>query len=498
MADVILFRPKASKEKGRALDPRPPWGLLFAATPLVENNYKVKIIDEEVNPHWEEDLEDELNASTLCVGVSSMTGWQILGGLRFSRIVKEWLGVPVVWGGLHASMLPEQTVENNFVDIVVRGEGEEALLKIVNALKSGESIDGIPNVWWKDGGRIKSNPKSRFIDLNKLSLLPYHMLECDKYRSREPSALPGCKRIIDVLTDRGCPHRCGFCYNINMNNRAWRSISAPRVIEQIEYLVKNFSVDGINFLGDNFFVNKERVRDICSEIIKRKFKITWHADCRIDYFAGYDDSFIDMLTESGCKVLTFGIESGSPRISALINKDITVEQVIKVNKSLKKHRIGASYHFMAGFPEETREDLLDTYKLMLKLNEEYPKANFLGPSIYTPYPGTPLYHKCIEMGFKPPKRLEDWAGFGWDEKTSLQFLNPEYLKWMMKSANVIKYANIVKRVSGLEWLGWWFWLRTKIIIRFNIIGPQPEIALIQCLESVIAFTKRLLKREDNR
>ena len=494
MADVILFRPNISKMTDKALSPRPPWGLLFIAAPLIENNYSVKIIDEEINPYWADELDRELNDSTICVGVTSMTGWQILGGLQFSRAVKKKRpGIPVVWGGLHPSILPEQTIKNDFVDIVVRGEGEEPFLKIVTTLKGGGSIKEIPNVYSKENGRVYSNPKNYFMDINKLSLLPYTMLEWGKYRRREPSTLPNCKLIIDILADRGCPHKCGFCYNLNVNNCAWRGLSANKIIEQIEYLKEKFLIDGINFLGDNFFVDKKRVSDVCAEIIKRKIEITWHADCRIDYFSRYDDKFINLLKESGCKVLTFGVESGSPRMLKLMQKGISLDQIFKVNESLKKHQIGCSYHFMAGFPEETKEDLLQTYAVMMKISDRYPEANFLGPSIYTPYPGTPLYDKCVEMGFKGPEKLEDWANFGWDEKTSLTFMSPGYLRWMLKSVNVIKYANIAKRVSGMKWVGWWFRLRAKVIIKFNIIGPQPEVALVYFFNAVIIFMKKLFK-----
>lgn len=493
MADVILFRPKVFEGEARAIRPRPPIGLLFVATPLIKNNYKVKIIDEEASISWLQELNKELNGSTICVGVSSMTGTQILGGLKFAKIVKDRFDIPVVWGGLHASMLPEQTVENNLVDIVVRGEGEESFLKIVTALKHGSSLKDIPNVWWKENSRIYSSPKEQFVNLNNLPLLPYRLLDCEKYINIKRSSHPNCKRIFDLNTDRGCPHRCGFCYNININDQKWRGLTAPKVIEQLEYLVKEFSLDGVNLLADNFFVDQKRVIDICTEIIKRRIKITWHADCRIDYFARYDNSFIDLLKRSGCKLLTFGIESGSRRILNLMNKDISLDEVFKANEKLSKWQIGVSYHFMAGFPEETKEDLLQTYKVMLKLYDQYPNATFLGPSIYTPYPGTPLYYKSLEMGFKPPEKLEDWARFGWDEKTCLPFIKPSYSKWLMKSVDVVKSANVIKRVSGLRLMGWWFRIRTKIIIKFNIIGPQPEARLIHFAGVIVAFAKKLLK-----
>ena len=491
MAEVILFRPKISKGEARSLSPRPPLGLLFIAAVLLKNNYKVKIIDEETNLHWLSDLNKELDDSTICAGVSSMTGNQILGGLRFVKVVKSRLDIPVVWGGLHASMLPEQTIKDNLVDIVVRGEGEESFLKIVAALRGGISLKDIPNVWWKEDTTIYSNPKDHFIDLNNLSSLPYHLLDCETYIRAKRSSHPNCKRVFDLHTDRGCPHKCGFCYNININKCTWRGFAASNIVEQIEYLAKRFSLDGINFVGDNFFVDKKRVAEVCAEIIKRKIKIAWHADCRVDYFAKYDDSFIDLLKRSGCNVLTFGIESGSPRILGLMHKDIELGEVFKVNERLKKWDLGVTYHFMAGFPDENKEDLLETYKTMLKLYGRHPNANFLGPSIYTPYPGTPLYDRCIELGFRPPQRLQDWARFDWDEKTCLPFLDSVYSKWMMKSVNVVKSSNIAKRIPGLQWTGFWFKFRTKLIVKFNIVGPQPEERFIYLVKMIATFAKKL-------
>lgn len=473
MADVILFRPKISKGESLRLSSRPPLGLLSIAAPLVKNNYKVKIIDEESDHFWLEELDKELTASTICAGVSSMTGRQILGGLRFAKIIKDRFNIPVVWGGLHSSMLPEQTVENELVDIAVKGEGEESFLKIVTALRGGDNLKDIQNIWWKENGKVCSNQQDQSIDLNNLPLPPYDLIDCEKYIKTKQNFLLNCKRVFELYTDRGCPYKCGFCYNVNINKGRWRGFTASKVIEQLEYLVRRFSLDGINFVADNFFIDKLRVTDICHEIIKRKIKIAWHADCRIDYFARYDDSFIDLLKRSGCKTLTFGVESGSQRILDLIHKDISLDEVFKVNEKVKKWRIGVNYHFMGGFPEETKEDLLKTYKVIWKLYDGYRSANFYGPSIYTPYPGTPLYYRCVEMGFKPPDKLQDWARFEWNEKTCLPFIDYNYSKWLKKSSYIV-----LNMSHNLKLIRWWFKSRTRVIVKFNIVGPLLEEKLI--------------------
>lgn len=475
---IILFRPSVDKVTVRNAVPHLPLGLLFIATSLVKDNYKVKIIDAEVNSHWIEELDKQPKDSLICVGVSAMTGGQILGGLKFAKVVKHKFKVPVVWGGLHASMLPEQTLKDEFVDLVVRGEGEESFLKIVRVLENGGSFKDIPNVWCKEKTIAHPCHKDHFIDLNNLPLPAYDLLDCERYIKKKPSYLFDCRRVLPVHTDRGCPHRCGFCYNLNVNKSKWRSFSASRIIEQIEYLVRDFLVDGIDFIGDNFFVSKRRVAEVCTELIKRNIKVSWHADCRIDYFVKYEDSFIELLERSGCKALTFGVESGSEKVLGLIDKDIKLDDVFKVNRRLKRSRIWAGYHFMAGFPGETKEDLRQTYKMMLKLYDQYPSANFLGPSIYTPYPGTTLYHKAVKTGFQPPRKLVDWAKFDWYQNPSLSFNGADYSRgWLMRSANIARRGTLV--FKRMPWIGWWYRLRTRIIIKFSLIGPQPEEMLIR-------------------
>lgn len=490
MADVILFRPKLLRMAAVTLFPRPPLGLLAIAAPLIKNNYTVKIIDEETNIDWPNELNKELNSSTICVGVSSMTGRQILQGLNFSKIVKDRFNIPVIWGGMHPTMLPEQTIKNDLIDILLTREGEESFLQVVNAIQQGRSLKDIAGSWYKEDGRIYTGPESQFVELNNQPYpLPYHLIDIERYINIKRPYLPDCKRTFELNTDRGCPHRCTFCYNINVNKCKWRPLSCANVIKQIEYLVDNFGLDGIDFVADNFFVDKKRVTEICTELIKRKIKITWHTDCRIDYFSKYEDSFIELLKESDCKVLTFGVESGSQRILNSIYKDITLDEILLVHKKLKKWGILPSYHFMAGFPGETKVDLLATYETMIRLYDQNPKTTLIGPSIYTPYPGTPLYFKCVEMGYQPPQKLQDWAILDGIVDPNMPFRNPIYSRWLINS------VAIVQRIShNYKWSRWWFRLRTKIIIKFKIVGPAPEEKIISLVKIIANFSRRLFKQ----
>lgn len=490
MAEVILFRPRILSEKDRGMHLRPPWGLLYLAAPLVKNNYRVKIIDEEIDLNWQEELSKELDESTICVGVSSLTGRQILGGLRFSKIIKDRSNIPVVWGGAHPSILPEQTIKNELVDIVVQGEGEEPFLKIVHALKQGNSLKGIPNVWYKENNKIYSNLDSQFTDLNNLPPLPYYLLDHEIYLEKNRSYFLDCKRDFEINTDRGCPHRCGFCHIYSICKGEWRAQVPSKVVEHVEYLIKNFKIDGIYFLGDNFFVDKDRVADICLKMIKRKIDLPWRANCRIDYFEKYDDSFIDLLVASSCKVLGFGIESGSERILGLIDKGITLDKVFKVNERLKKKHITPHYYFMVGFPTETKKEALQTYELMMKLYDAYPNSNAVySVRIYCPYPGTPLHHICEEMGFKSPDNLGGWAKMEWDV-SNLPFLSADYTKWLEKSVHTV----VNRTFCSPRWIRWWFRIRTRILIKFKAIGPQPEEWLVTFAKIIVRINKKLFKK----
>lgn len=489
MAEIILFRPRYSKVMGSFSELRPPLGLLFIAAPLAEHNYKIKIIDEEINPCWIEELNREIDDSTICVGISAITGRQISGGLEFSKIVKEKRRIPVIWGGVHPTILPEQTLKNRLIDIVVKGEGEKTFLKIINTLRQSKSLKDIPNISYKENDKIYSNPNEEFIDLNDLSQLPYHLLDCEKYITEKRAYLPNCRRIFDINTDRGCPYRCGYCYNASMSKNKWRALSASKIVEQIEYIVEKFALDGVNFVSDNFFVDQKRITDICSEIIKRKIRIYWRACCTIRCFAKYDDSFIDLLKESGCYGLGLGVESGSQRVLDLIQKDVTLDEVLLANRKLKNNNLIAHYYFMIGFPGETKEEVLETYKLMMEIYKEYPKAILYGPYIYLQYPGTPLYYKCIEMGFKPPEKLEDWIDIGWERQEwnafNLPYLPPHYSKWLKKSASIV-----IRSFSYPKWVHWWFRIRMEIMVKFGIIGPQPEEWVIRSIKSIIIFVKK--------
>ena len=236
-----------------------------------------------------------------------MSGPQIRFGLEFARRVRAELpGVPIVWGGVHPTLLPEQTAASESVDVVVRGESELAVGSLADALAAGASIDGAAGMTYAQADAVRSTPDGGLIDLDDIPLeLPYDLIELARYPTLQAGR-------AHMQTSRGCPSRCGFCYNTSFNKRRWRGKSPERVLDEMEWILARFpQVTIIDPVDDNLFVDRGRVEAICQGILQRGMKVSWRANCRFDYLARYDGQFLSLLEEAGCVELDFGGESGS-------------------------------------------------------------------------------------------------------------------------------------------------------------------------------------------
>jgi radical SAM superfamily enzyme YgiQ (UPF0313 family) len=251
---------------------------------------------------------------------------------------------------------------------------------------------------------IRSNPDGKVIDLDRIPVdLPYDLLQMKRY----PSVKSG---RFHMQTSRGCPHRCGFCYNSLFNKNKWRAKSAERVLDEIEYILVKFpQVKIIDPIDDNFFVDEDRVKKICNGILDRKLDVQWRANCRFDYLSTYDKCFLELLEKSGCVELDFGGESGSEHLQELICKDVTAEQMLQSVENLKRWApsIEPYVSWMSGLPGETDEDLNRTFDLMDKMSRVNPKTQHYGIFVYTPFP-SPLTN-TLSAEFLPPRSLEDWG-----------------------------------------------------------------------------------------
>ncbi len=445
--EVLLVFPGRFK----APNPQLPLSMLHLSSFLLHEGYNVRILDMRIENY------DKFNiGNPVFVGISSMSGLQIHHGLDFAKRVRaSHPSCPIVWGGVHPTLLPEQTMASEYVDIVVRGEGESTIIELANALAANETLDKIKSINYKSGGKMKSNPDAQLIDLDLIPLdLPYELLQLDKY----PSFRIG---RFHLQTSRGCPHRCGFCYNSVFNKRRWRGKTVERVLEEIEFVTKKFpNVRCIDFIDDNFFVDEERVKGICRGILKRGINVTWRANCRFDYMSRYSRDFIDLLDRSGCVELDFGAETGSKRLLSLINKDVTRDQMIQSVENLNNwgSSIEPYAFWMSGLPTETEADLKETFDIMDRLSEKNKRMQHIEICIYTPFPSPILERFGSE--FALPNSLEEWGNVDIFHRRP-PWHSKEYVDKLESISAVTRYAFYPE--TRIRELGFWYRAGYRII-----------------------------------
>jgi radical SAM superfamily enzyme YgiQ (UPF0313 family) len=337
-----------------------------------------------------------------------MTGAQIYYALEISRFVKQNSDVPVVWGGVHPCLLPLQTLENENIDIIIHGEGEITFHSLLKALEKGKPLKSVDGIWYKERGKPKKTEPRDFIkDLDILPEKPYELINLNDYYGFSF----GDERSITLETSRGCPFRCGFCYNTVFNKRMWRGYSSKRSLEKIRFITEELGIKGIYIQDDNFVANLKRYEEILDGISKEKIDMIWGLlGARADSLERMSPDLLKKTRRAGCRHIDVGVESGSERILKLIQKDITVPRVLAVNNKLADFDFKVKYTFIAGFPTETEAETRETVNLAMRLAEDNKNA-FTPLYIYTPYPGTPLYNLALENGFKPPQTLEGWSKF---------------------------------------------------------------------------------------
>lgn len=469
MAQMILFRPRFHYLSGG--NPPVPWGPLYIGSALSHKGYSIQLIDEFLDPGWRQFLPEMLQKRPICVGVSAMTGSQIDYGLSLSRFVKRHdPQIPVVWGGVHASLFPRQTLAEDAVDCVVVGEGEETIVETVQCLEQHKSLASVKGIGFKQNGHVYLNPLRLPPDLNSLPRIDYSLIDVNAYLGKRF----GAERSFELCTSRGCPHSCRFCYNARFSRHTWRSLSVELIFSYLHEVIAKFNVDAVTWREDNFFVDQQRVKEIAHRIIREGIRIYWHADCRIDYLDRYDDNFIELLKKSGCHTLTLGAESGSDRMLHRICKGITRKQILSVSEKLSRYGIYQNYHFMLGMPGENREDVMQTLTLidLLRRGNRF-FGRICGPSLYTPYPGTEMYDDCKKMGIVIPESLAGWSGMDWYSC---------HLSWISRKER--------KRIEALAWtilgmgvrgFGVYCKLKFFLFLRFNLWIPGFERVLFKRL-----------------
>ncbi len=301
----------------------------------------------------------------------------------------------VVIGGPHATFMDKQTLNTETaVDIVVRGEGEQTLLELAQNRLTPEKLQDIQGITFRKNGEIIRNADRPFIQ--NLDDLPYPSL---KHFSLENYRVFG-RKILPVITSRGCPFQCSFCITSRVFGKRTRMRTAENVVNELEWLKNEHGADAYSFFDDTFTLDKTRVHKICDEIINRKIDVPWDCQTRVDQIT---PEILAKMKKAGCEIVTFGIESGCQRILDAIKKKTSVEQNERGIRMVKKAGLSVVTSVDNRFPRRNKETVKETLRFVQRL-----KPDDVYVCIATPYPGTDLYRIVEENGWK---MLPDWSKY---------------------------------------------------------------------------------------
>lgn len=403
-SEVILFFPDPRLEG--LMWHRMPFSVLAISSLLVDKGHRVRIFDERFERNLEKDLLGAL-PNAICVGISAFTGGQIKGAMRIARLVKERSPeTPVVWGGWHPSIFPEQTAMDPQVDIAVYGQGERTLFELTEAFLNRSVIDHISGLCFKDGDRIIKTKPRMLEDINNFPPVPLHLVDIRNYIGPHDGLEDA--MTLSYMSSQGCPYRCGFCADKRVYQRRWFGLKAERVIEDITRLARTYNLGAVYFEDNNFFIDKKRVEEICKGLIANGVRIKWEAMGHPRQLVRFEDGFWQLLKESGCGRLLIGSESGAQEVLDLIQKDASVEDTIAFVEKAARHGIIPILSTIVGFPESARKDFAKTIRMVVRLKQAHMETEWK-MFLYTPYPGTDLYDMALKHGMKEPDSLLKWS-----------------------------------------------------------------------------------------
>lgn len=376
-AEIVLIRPAYSLNIYRVYgklpkyrEIRPPLGLMYIAAFLESNGFRVSILDAEKDLlGTQEILEKIKNISPKYVGITSTTPEFPHVKELFDNIKKTRPQIVTVAGGPHFSAVPSSdngSYDN--IDYIVVGEGEKALLKIVTQSIKGKIVE-VPN---EDS-------------LDDLPLPARHLVDYDYYKFPMPGK--GMIRMDTIVTARGCPFSCLFCFNRNTKVR-YREIK--KCVDEIELSHDKYKTEFFMFLDDTLTVLKERTLELCAEIIKRGLykKVAFYANARADRI---DFDTLGKLKQAGVVEISMGVESGNQRILDQDKKGTNIQQYEQVYSWMRKLGFETRGSFILGHPYETHRTVRDTINFAKRL-----KLMRVSCCIMTPYPGTEVYQMALK------------------------------------------------------------------------------------------------------
>jgi radical SAM superfamily enzyme YgiQ (UPF0313 family) len=428
-----------------------PLGLGYIAAVLRKAGHKVGLLDPEPQRLDLEGVREVLRRERPdVVGISCATA-NFKNALKIAGVVKDNIGSVVVLGGVHASALPLEIMENfPQFDFLVIGEGEETIVELADFLQTGRrQLNDIRGIAYRRDGQIRLNLPRPFMSKSKLEQLPHparDLVDLNNYRPQVH--LDRGRKAASMISSRGCPARCTFCASYLTNGFAFRGRSPQRVLAEIEDLVYNYQVRHIIFVDDTFTFDKERVVEICQLILQRGLKIDWHCFARVDRVS---EEMLSFMKKAGCFSLLFGVESADEGVLRNIRKGITLKQARQALRIANRLGFKTLVSFIFGNPGDTPQTLKRTIDFAIRLRPTIASFNIL-----VPYPGTEVFRLNYQNKFRDPN--------SWDT-------------FLPKAVNPISRTAALSPQDLRRWTAWAF-------SRFYLLRPWQVLRMLMAVRTV--------------
>ncbi len=467
-ARVVLYNPQA-------VFYTMPLALVAVGSALDRREVDVEIIDARLE---DDGLRRVLSAveGALCLGISALTGAPLRDALEVSRAVKaRFPDLPVVWGGWHPSLFPEETLREPSIDVSVQGQGEETFREIVARLLAGEGLEGVAGATVRAGEEIVRGPARPLVDMDALPPHDYELIPVERFFAAKG------RRQLDYISSTGCPFRCAFCADPFVYRRKWVAIGPERMGEEIEALWRRYRFSELAFQDETFFTYRQRVAGIAEQFLSRGLDFKWTATMRADQAVRLTDETFDLCVRSGFDRAMIGVESGSQEMMDWMQKDIRIEQVIESAEMCVRHGVGAIFPFIVGFPNESEESVQASFEMIKQLRSMSPR--FETPVFYfKPYPGSRITEQVVAAGYELPDSIEGWADFDFIGSSG-PWVSPEMERFVERFKFYNRFAggreNWWRR--PLQWLARWRcqrdaygWPWEKRLV--ELLRPQAELS----------------------
>jgi len=365
-------------------------GLGIISAMLKQKNHKVGLIDTTFRITKKEIIKKIKTFNPDLVGVTAATN-DLYNAINICTLIKKIKNIPIVCGGYHATIAPEDIIKQDCFDIAAIGEAEYSFLKLIRSIEKGKINYNLKNLWFKNKGKIIKNPIGNLNqDLDKLPFADREFFDYQKYINSN-------RGLATFMSSKGCPFVCTYCINKVLIEKykgkgaylRFRSIN--NLFEEIKNVIKKYQVKEIEFYDDTFTLDKKRLKEFC-ERYPKEINLPFYINARVNAVTKED---FQILKKAGCVRVSIGIESGDTKIrNPVLKRNQTEEQIINTFKWAKEAGLKTYSFNMIGIPYETNESIKKTIELNRKVNPDY-----IGVSIFNAFKGTELYNLCLEKNW---------------------------------------------------------------------------------------------------